>query len=44
MIDNENQPDVVLDFTYGGINSEALKSISLNLGLPTVTTTIGKIK
>ena len=44
MIDIENPPDVVLDFTYGGMNSEVLKSISLTLGLPTVTTTIGNIK
>ena len=44
MIDNANPPDVVLDFTYGGINSEVLKSISLTLGLPTVTTTTGNIK
>ena len=44
MIDTGNPPDVVLDFTYGGVNSEALKSISLTLGLPTVTSSIGNIK
>ena len=42
MIDAGSPPDLVLDLTYGGIRSEVVKSLSLTLGLPTVTSTIGE--
>ena len=42
MIDAGTPPDLVLDLTYGGIASEVAKSLSLTLGLPTVTSTIGE--
>ena len=38
MIDGGSPPDLVLDLTYKG---EMMKSISLNLGLPTVTSSLG---
>ena len=38
MIDGGSAPDLVLDLTYKG---EMMKSISLNLGLPTVTSSLG---
>ena len=38
MIDGGSPPDLVLDLTY---SSEMMKSISLNLGLPTVTSSLG---
>ena len=41
MIDAGTPPDLVLDFTYGGDSSEVVKSVTKNLGLPTVTTSIG---
>ena len=43
MIDAGTPPDLVLDLTYGGITSEVVKSLSLTLGLPTVTSTIGEV-
>ena len=42
MIDAGNPPDLVLDLTYGSITSEVVKSLSLTLGLPTVTSTMGE--
>ena len=42
MIDGGNPPDLVLDLTLGGVKSEVTKSISLSLGLPTVTSTMGE--
>ena len=38
MIDEASPPDLVLDLTY---SDEMMKSISLNLGLPTVTSSLG---
>ena len=43
MIDAGTPPDLVLDLTYGGSTSKVVKSLSLTLGLPTVTSTIGEI-
>ena len=43
MIDGGTPPDLVLDLTYGGITSEVVKSVSLSLGLPTVTSTVGEV-
>ena len=37
MIDSGTPPDVVLDLSLGGDTSEVAKSLSLTLGLPTVT-------
>ena len=34
-------PDLVLDLTNGGQGSEALKSLTRDLGLPTLTTSMG---
>ena len=42
MIDEGTPPDLVLDFTFGGRTSEVMKSLSLSLGLPTVTSTMGE--
>ena len=42
MIDDEQPPDLVLDLTHSGLISEVIKSLSLDLGLPTVTTTMGE--
>ena len=42
MIDGGTPPDLVLDLTYGGVTSEVIKSLSLTLGLPTVTSTMGE--
>ena len=42
MIDEGNPPDLVLDLSQGGISSEVIKSLSLTLGLPTVTSTMGE--
>ena len=42
MIDEGTPPDLVLDFTLGGMTSEVIKSLSLSLGLPTVTSTLGE--
>jgi len=42
MIDAGTPPDVVLDFSYGGMSSEVIKSLSLSLGLPTVSTSMGE--
>ena len=41
MIDSGSPPDVVLDLSNGGDSSEMAKFLSLNLGLPTVTSTMG---
>ena len=43
MIDAGTPTDLVLDLTYGGITSEVVKSVSLSLGLPTVTSTVGEV-
>ena len=42
MIDEGTPPDLVLDFTLGGTTSEVMKFLSLSLGLPTVTSTMGE--
>ena len=42
MIDEGSPPDLVLDFTLGGTTSEVMKFLSLSLGLPTVTSTMGE--
>ena len=34
-------PDLVLDLTNGGLESEAVKSLTRDLGLPTLTTSMG---
>ena len=44
MINDGTPPDLLLDLTNGGKNSEATKSLSSNLGIPTVSTMIGKEK
>ena len=44
MIDEGTPPDLVLDFTLGGTTSEVMKFLSLSLGLPTVTSTMGEEK
>ena len=44
MISAGSPPDLVLDFTLSGRTSEAMKKISLNLGLPTVTSALGEQK
>ena len=41
MIDSGSPPDVVLDLSTAGDSSEVVKSLSLKLGLPTVTSTMG---
>ena len=41
MVDKGNPPDLVLDFTKMGMKSEVLKSLSLTLGLPTVSGSLG---
>ena len=43
MIDSGTPPDVVLDLSIGGDTSEVTKSLSLTLGLPTVTSTMGEV-
>ena len=42
MIDSGSPPDVVLDLSNGGDSSEMVKSLSLKLGLPTVTSTMAE--
>ena len=42
MIDSGSPPDVVLDLSTAGDSSEVAKSLSLTLGLPTVTSTMGE--
>ena len=37
MLDAGSPPSLVLDLTTGGVSSEVVKSLSLTLGLPTVT-------
>ena len=44
MIDTRSPPDLVLDMTHGGVNSDVIKSLSFTLGLPTVTSTMGNIR
>ena len=43
MIDSDSPPDVVLDLSSGGDTSEVAKSLSLTLGLPTVSSTMGEV-
>ena len=43
MIDSGSPPDVVLDLSSSGDSSEVAKSLSLTLGLPTVTSTMGEV-
>jgi len=40
-IDAGQSPDLILDLTKGGVNSEVVKSLSLTLGIPTVAGTYG---
>jgi len=42
LIDDGTPPDLILDLSYGDITSEVVKSLSLTLGLPTVTSTMGE--
>ena len=42
MIDAKTPPDLVLDLTEIGIQSEMVKTFSLNLGLPTVSSSLGE--
>ena len=42
MISAGTPPDLVLDFTLAGETSEVMKKISLDLGLPTVTSASGE--
>ena len=41
MIDSGSPPDLVLDLSTAGESSEVVKSLSLTLGLPTVTSAMG---
>ena len=43
MIDSGTPPDVLLDLSTAGDTSEVVKSLSLNLGLPTVSSSMGKV-
>jgi len=42
MLDGGTPPDLVLDLTKIGISSEVVKSLSLTLGLPTVSAALGE--
>jgi len=42
MLDSGSPPDLVLDLTLSGISSEVVKSLSLTLGLPTVSAALGE--
>ena len=42
MLDSGTPPDLVLDLTKTGISSEAVKMLSLTLGLPTVAAAFGE--
>ena len=42
MVSDGNPPDLVLDFTKMGVNSDIIKSVSLTLGLPTVSGSLGE--
>ena len=42
MLDAGTPPDLVLDLTKNGISSEAVKLLSLSLGLPTVSAAFGE--
>ena len=42
MIDSGSPPDVVLDLSTAGESSEVVKSLSLTLGLPTVSSSMGE--
>ena len=42
MLDSGSPPDLVLDLTQAGISSEVIKSLSLTLGLPTVSASMGE--
>ena len=41
MMSAGSPPDLVLDLTNGGLESEAVKSLTRDLGLPTLTTSMG---
>ena len=41
MIDAGTPPDLILDLSRGGDSSEIIKSVAFNLGLPTVSSTMG---
>ena len=41
MIGAGSPPDLLLDLTHSGEKSEALKSLTCDLGLPTLTTSMG---
>ena len=41
MVDAGNAPDLILDTTYAGKTSEAIKSLSFSLGIPTVSESYG---
>jgi len=43
MLDSGSPPDLVLDLTQAGISSEVIKSLSLTLGLPTVSASMGEV-
>ena len=43
MVDGGQSPDLILDLTRGGVNSEVVKSLSLTLGIPTVAATYGSV-
>ena len=42
LLDLGTPPDLVLDLTKNGISSEAIKLLSLSLGLPTVSAAFGE--
>ena len=42
MLDNGSPPDLLLDLTMLGKAIKVVKSLSLNLGLPTVSTALGE--
>ena len=42
MIDAQTPPDFVLDTTTTGVFSEAIKSLTNSLGIPTVATSYGE--
>ena len=42
MIDSGSPPDLVLDLSTAGDSSEMVKSLTLSLGLPTVTSSTGE--
>lgn len=42
MLAKKQPPHVVLDTTIGGVGSETVKSFTVALGIPTVTSTFGQ--